>query len=388
MDSPEKKKVSTIKKKIIPLKYSAGLEGKNEALAFLPTLSQKASFGGREEHKFAFLLNELWPEARWNYGGGLRFEASLAKLASFYYKQLESLISVEEISSSLSCLWSLDWIKNRPLLSPDEIERVLKLYADTKISLIVELDNPYLSLEDMSDPLGYYYLVCLAKIPATRGPHAVAVSSDLLAHFIRQKFPQFLLHAALPKVIAEGGQGKLSYYTEQARHFHRVTIHPKDALNLSFMEQLPGDRDRWEIVVNDSCLLDCPVREAHLQAMDKQRRLAYDINALVASQECRIKAGCQRAPALHEENPRGAFLSDKELRALYDLGFRRFKFQSYALKNEISYLHNVLSFLWTRQPEHSAKVRFVKNSIVTQVDHAQAMKLPSGLNEFSFSRCD
>lgn len=341
----------------------------------------------RPHSKFDFILNENIPFAQWNLGGAFSFNYALSQILSFNTQELNKSLNIQSVQGAPPCLWNLDWFATQTIFDPSTIHHWLEAYCQTspqfKLGLILDFNNPFFTPKLVNDLIGNSLLDALQEHNSHQ-KNAVSVANDALAKHIRQKFPQIPLHASLNKIVAENGQGNLAYYTKLLEEYARVAIHPQDALNAEFMAQLP-EKPRCEITVNDPCLLNCSLRKKHLEALGELRQSPYNITPLTRINHYVETAGCTRPANPLNPAPRSLSLTDNELKVLHDLGFRHFRLQTDALRNEITYLEHLTHFLFTHKPEMHHLIGLTSTTFSTS-KIAVPVNLPSGLTPFTFKK--
>ena len=309
-------------------------------------------------------LHPDWPQARFNVSGMFVHDKWLLRFINIMQQGLDCRVPVEAVHGAPAVLWNAgrpSYARLGQAAISDSIER----FNTRNIGVYVTLTSDQLSAADLKDPLGNYILDCLAKRSDLNG---VIINSDLLSKYIAEK------HAALPqvasilKVTFEKGRGRVDYYHELGQRFRRYVVHPDDCRNLGLLNQL--DREKAEIIVNENCAIHCANRATHYHTeATHQRQITgqqdagldpFRLNAerQVLEQElARLTAEC-RAPnylpqlKLHKRN---CNLSQSEMKAIYDLGFRHFKIQGRG-DHVALFMYDVTRFLL--EPEYVAPLLY------------------------------
>lgn len=282
-----------------------------------------------------FLAASAFPQVQWSLGGALLYDNALVEFLKFKQTELP-VIQVRDVFGAPPCAWTLDWYSMRPLVPPGSFSEAVKRLLEQKVAFTLDFDNPYIDESMLNDVVGNTLLQSVAKLSGMR----VNVASDALAAHIRKHFPQAQISAGANKVVAENGQGNLDYYEQALAQFQTVTLHPADAVNPEFLEQLAArvPAERCEIVINDTCLRNCPARREHLEVLAKIRKAPWDAALLQQRHAILGKAACENVSATPPTpDTIAALLSRDEWAKAYALGFRNFKIQAEKLRSEIAF---------------------------------------------------
>ncbi len=334
----------------------------------------------KKEYKLAILADSDFPDAQWNLGGVFLYDDSLTVLCDFAQENFNRSRAIAETHGAPPCAWTLEWYRFRPLVSPNDIAARLKKIAGKNVVFVLNLDNPHIADSELDDAIGNTLLNYASQMPRA----AVSVASETLAAHIRKNFPSLSIRAGMNKVIAENGRGNVEYYREAAKKYSLVAVHPDDAADPAFMKTLADEigAGKFEITINDSCLRRCPVRERHLAALAKIRRAPLDAAPLRERHQTLAEAKCEDVSTATDANaPRAALLARDELRALYALGFRRFRIQAETLRSEISFFWSAFNWLISTKPEHWHYTGLLGSSLITKISEPVPV-FTSGLAPF------
>ncbi len=333
-----------------------------------------------QEKKLAVLADTDFPEARWNIGGVFLYEQARSVLCDFVQENFDRPHAVAEIHGAPPCIWTLEWFQSRPLMPPGDIAATLKKLAARTSTFVFQFDNPYITEEMLTDAIGNTLLNYAAQMPRA----SVSVASELLAGYIRQKFPALSVRAGANKSVVENGRGNAEYYIETAKRFSVVALHPDDISNLDLLKKLAetSGTEKFEITVNYSCLRNCPVRERHLSALAKIRLSPWNAEPLRERHRILAEAKCEDVSVLAgADAPSAGLLSREELTEIYALGFRRFRIQAETLRSEIAFFWSALEWLFSAKPEHWHYFGLIASSLITKVKESVPV-LPTGLAPF------
>ena len=238
------------------------------------------------------------------------------------------------------CLWG----GGRAAFSDADVDDVLELANEFGISARLTFSNSLLREEHLSDRKCNE--LC-KKFSNTSVKNGVIVHSDLLADYLKSKYPELYLVSSTTKVLTnfDDSQAELS-----RPDFDYVV--PDFRLNKAFdkLAALPQvQKDKVEFLCNECCDFDC-----------KKRKLCYEnvsrknLGQEVADHKCSSPdaAGGYRF-SLAMKNP--AFIGLQDIKNTYlPMGFTNFKLEGRGLGSAI-----VLEFLlyYMTKPESQLQVR-------------------------------
>lgn len=332
------------------------------------------------------LADTEFPEARWNVGGVFLYDNAREQLCDFVRQNFARENTVAETHGAPSCAWTLDWFQSRGLVSPGKMAGTLKAVAARNAAFTLNFDNPHIDEKSLGDAIGNTLLAYAAQMP-----HAsVAVASEPLATHIRAKFPSLPIRAGANKVVAENGRGNADYYKDASARFAVVALHSDDAFDLPLLENLAKNvgTEKFEITVNDTCLRDCSLRAEHLATLAEIRKNPWDAEPLRARHALLAKMKCEDVFVPGAENaPRAALFSREDLRAVYALGFRRFRIQAETLRSEAAFFWNAYHWIFSTKPENWHYNGLVASALVTKIKTPVPV-FPSGLDPLVKRRYD
>jgi hypothetical protein len=277
-----------------------------------------------------------WPDARFNVSGMFCFDRGILDFLKLARQVFDCRVGIEAVHGAPFVLWNGGRYDPTVTFDPASLPARLEgLYAQG-IGCFLTFTNQLLEPADLGDRACNFLLDSIALRPDLNG---VIVSSDLLSNYIARRHPSLRQIASVTKVVAEGGRGNAAYYNELGKRFFRYVVHLDDYRDRRLLDGL--DRTKAEIIVNENCSRDCGRRAEHYELTARiHRRLAggraapagapRDPERIGAEQELtRFMAECP-ARWLDRQLPersRSCNLTRRELKALYDMGFRHFKIQ-------------------------------------------------------------
>jgi hypothetical protein len=295
------------------------------------------------------LLNPHWPEARWDVSGAFAGDLVLARLHRFAREQL-GLILFSQVHGAPPCLWAGGRVKQQ-FLGRQAIERIIRGYEAVGVSVCATFTNVEIPPDRLGNGLGNFILACLSQYnPA--GNNGVILCEETLADHVRREHPGLRRIASVVKIAKEQGKGNADYYRRLADRYDKVMVHPDDNVNLDLLAQLE-QKDKYEILVNEQCILGCQMRTRHYEGISAQYVDPFDLTPSEEGQAMLARNRClDLRRLLPPDSPaRTLVLSTHELRQLYELGFRNFKIQGRGLNNDQLLGYQVLWWTLNQDPD-------------------------------------
>lgn len=267
--------------------------------------------------------NPLFPKAKWHLPGLMEIEW-IAQYLDFL-KELNY--------EPISCVYgSPNIIWNCGRLATDELSKNLPFALDrwkrSDIPVMFTFSNPLLNESEVANPVGNHILHMANDILGDKS--GAIVSSDLLRKWIRERFPSMRLECSMLKTVVERPEKRTAeYYNSLLDEWDSAVIHVDDNLDLEMLSRIE-QKEKFIILVNEPCVLGCPVRKDHVLTTaedilehggrvvksakywpNREDTLCYQKNYNLKSKDYK----------------RRCILFDDEIKDLYDLGFREFKLQ-------------------------------------------------------------
>lgn len=144
-------------------------------------------------------------------------------------------------------------------LTEKEIEAYFKAYDDYGVQCYLTFSKWNISEKDLGDEYANIYLKLLNKYKG-----GVIISSDLLYDYIKTYYPNIIIVASVIKPTFEcNDQGSVEYYHNLIKKYDRIVPKPEFILEEKNIIQLKQFADKVELLVNQSCLADCPYAKSH-----------------------------------------------------------------------------------------------------------------------------
>ena len=281
-------------------------------------------------------LHPLWPQARWNVSGLFIHERVLLDAFLIMLSRYDCPLPIETIHGAPSVAWN----SGRVTRIPPRLEaftKVARVLNQEHIGVYLTFSNHLLEPKHLDDPICNQLLEIVDN---GSGLNGVILASDLLYDYIHDRHPKLKLTSSIVKVTMEDGRGNADYYHALSERFDSVMLHPDDGFDLDLLAQL--DRDKTEVLVNENCAADCTVRKEHYELMATQQ-----LDGSAENKQATRHHETTRCPmpSMHLDGQRRSCnFSTEETKAVYDLGFRRFKLQGRADTTQ-SFAYDILRFM-------------------------------------------
>lgn len=209
----------------------------------------------------------------------------------------------------------------KPTLSLDDFMRNVEVLNRNGVGFNFTFSNLLLDEIHLDDERGNLLLERFHN-----GQNGVIAGSDVLAEYIRKTYPQYRLKNTLTHYRRDRD------YYKRARDLYDILILPP-ALNnqFGFIEELGPER--VEILVNETCHMNCPFSVEHYRKISEYN-LSLGENASLLSElqsYCKKHHSQRLWPMSAEElrkNLIGTFTAPDEVDRLAELGVSRFKLRS------------------------------------------------------------
>ncbi|MBR3926110.1 MAG: hypothetical protein IKJ58_05035 [Akkermansia sp.] len=290
------------------------------------------------------LRNRLrWPEAEWDVSGAFAKDAVLLRFHDFCREHL-GYAPFAVVHGSPLFRWNCGRVLSMLMRSETEINTAAAGYVKRGIPVDLTFTNPLLREEDMKNMLGNRLLSFFAAQSIPKVRHAVIIGSEALYAHVKTNYPQLNTVSSILRITCDGGKGQLDSYLRLAERYDKVMIHPDDVFNFDLLEKLE-DKGRYELILNEYCMRNCPMRAFHYTTMAEQ---AFDIDGYDTTKfyKALSRNGCSSTNAMLADPAVGvAALTTPEIDRLYEMGFRKFKLQGRAHPNALPLINDLLRFM-------------------------------------------
>ena len=219
--------------------------------------------------------------------------------------------------------------------SPEDAAELVREYA---VSARLTFSNSLLREEHLSDPRCNSLCALFEKNGPV--PNGVILHSDLLLHYLQDRYPGFYFVSSTTKVLTE-----FSLFEEELKREEFRFVVPDFRLNA-----LPGRlKQKAEFLCNECCRFDCPDRKACYENVSR-KNLGEDC----ADHRC-VSPDAGRGDRFSDAMRNPGFIGIEDIQKTYlPNGFSHFKIEGRSLGSAI-----ILEFLlyYMTKPEYQLKVR-------------------------------
>lgn len=293
-------------------------------------------------------LNPDIPGATWNLPGLFVFDEVYFEEWRTLRKYFHCTLPIGSISGSRNVLWNsgrvypgvdtAGWTKRDYL-------RILSTYKEFGVNCFYTFSNNRIGKEHLGDRECNEMLEALVEV--NHPGNGVILSSDILSDYLRERYPSLLQKVSVIKSDVERSQGRdAAWYLDLASRFDMVVLQPDDNFKVDLLEEL-RERDKFEFLVNEACVIHCPVRGKHYDAKSLVALGGYrDFSRLEPFQRVGGLCGLKNYVAPDNKkrtNRMSCRMTREELKELYDMGFRNFKLQGRS--NQVHLAYDISYFL-------------------------------------------
>jgi hypothetical protein len=182
----------------------------------------------------------------------------------------------------------------------------------------------YLAGDYLDDPVSNLSLEMLSK------DDGVIITDERLHRYIRKTYPFLKTKSSVVKVTKEQPKKRSAdYYNQLLDVYDYIVLHPDDNTNLDLIAQIK-DLSRVEVLIDERCTRDCPVRDLHYNINAQYNLPIKDRDKNIMDQESSLFNNmCPREKAVVLKNGKEKLdilvNTTDELQDLYDMGIHRFK---------------------------------------------------------------
>lgn len=276
--------------------------------------------------------NPSIPEARWNVPGLFVFDDIYFDLWEIDEEYYSGKPPVHSISGSRSVRWNSGRVTkscSNAGATKEIYRNRLEAYKAFGVNCFYTFSNNLITKADLNDKECNEMLEAMAET-AHKGD-GVILSSELLSNYLHQNFPTLKQKVSVIKSDVERQKVRSAqWYNDLAQRYDIVVLQPDDNFNLELLSDL-NDKKRFELLVNEACVRDCPYRKQHYDAMSKVALGGYRDFAPM-EQYSGIGNRCGQFNYSHPDRSKrpskvSCRMKNSEVAELYDMGFRYFKLQ-------------------------------------------------------------
>ena len=162
------------------------------------------------------------------------------------------------------------------------LNKLFEWYLEHNINLQLTFTNPCLEKEDIYDR----YCNTILKIASEYSNISILIVSDILEDYIKNKYPNIKLDRSLVATRKNQFNYDINKIKEDLNKYNQIVL-PKIYLkDWNFLNLIPrDDRERIEIIINETCPIDCPYSYSHY--------LKYGLIQLYGNKDS-IDTGCMQ----------------------------------------------------------------------------------------------
>lgn len=232
---------------------------------------------------------------------------------------------VDYVFGSVSCLFQGG--RAAPIVfDKDNVCEIFERYAQIGVGCRLTFSNYDISEEDLEDEESNFLL---QRLNQGEG-NGVIVSSDLLADYIADAYPNLQLISSLVKPTVENQLGTEApdYYNELFNRYDIVVVNSAFAFDDGYLGRIEHP-DRVEFIVNHRCRPNCPLSKDHYTTQTLAARAASTGNFIaqrrLEGKLTQINAECLRRR--HEDPAMNSLISASRIEELVGMGYRHFKLE-------------------------------------------------------------
>ena len=234
-------------------------------------------------------------------------------LLSDYCKELGIKQPVESVYGGVKSAWSGGRLSQIETIDEKYVSETISEHNKRGIGCAFTFSNYKINEEDLEDKQANLMLKIAGEISDN---NFAIVSSELLAEYIRDKYPKIKLIASIIRPMYEYKKYDETpeYYNNLCKRYDKVVVRPEFYFDRSFMKKL-NQKNKIELMTNLGCLQKCPLARRH-----------YDLTVeLDAGRETALKHMCHKDMNKLESVYRTTYISNEEIDDLIKMGFTHFK---------------------------------------------------------------
>ena len=280
------------------------------------------------------MLNLKLPEQKlrkkdinWNVSGLFAQDRFILAFIEIMANFLDAPNPISSVHGAPPLLWNSGRITVN--LDKDVIDATLNQYSKIGMPVYLTFSNHLIEKDDLKDASCNYLL---DKISDGEN-NGVIIVSDLLANYIRERYPKLKLMSSIIRPTFYDGVRDKNYYESLAEIFDCVVFLPDDIFNFDLLQSLKN-KNKFEVIANEPCLYGCKTRRLHYSFLAQYSKRDIFLEDKSRNFEMKI---CKAKPFFKQINlhigqdndnrARNCNLNDKEFDEIYNMGFRRFKLQ-------------------------------------------------------------
>lgn len=271
------------------------------------------------------IYHSNWVEAKWNISGFFAHDNIIEDFIVMCETLSNENVPIQSVHGSPALAWNSGRIGGQ-LDNFEYIINHMTSFNSKNIAVYPTFSKHNITEKDLDDQACNQILNLLNQ----NKNNGVIISSSLLYDYIKRNFPKLKITASIVKISTENGKGNIDYYEKLSKYFDKIVIHPDDNFNVDLLKNLQN-KDKFEIIVNENCLINCPRRSEHYTLLGNN---SANLGNAFSAKNCQLfeEFKCRSIPMTkqifqNKNKTRNCNLTFDELKGIYDMGFRQFKLQ-------------------------------------------------------------
>lgn len=224
-----------------------------------------------------------------------------------------------------------------------QIEQILRVFNDMDVPVRFTWTNSLIEEKHVNDT----YCNLIMKL-ADNGKNQVLVNTRVLEDYIREHYPNFDYISSTTKRITN-----LDEIRSELEKGYRLVVLDYDLNhNEEVLKALEPEASRIEILVDEICYPNCPLRKNHYRDESKAQ-LEYDTNGVFRCPNTKTK------PSFAESMKRPAFIGNDSIDSYIKRGYRNFKLVGRGLPQEMV-LDSYMYYLVKDRYRDELKAKLIK----------------------------
>lgn len=273
------------------------------------------------------LVKDYGKTIDWNVGALFAHDRFMWKLLDIC-KELNYEVPIKYVFGSIPCRFQGGRVAPRDA-DLENAYKIFDAYRDRGVGCRLTFSNVFITEDDLGDDLSNNLLDYLNTHNDT-GLNGVIVASDILAKYIKEKYPTLQLISSQVKPSCETGLGDdkdtVEYYNNLFDLYDVVVVNPFKVNDVKFLNGIRYP-ERVEFIANHRCVPNCPRAKVHYetQMMLGNKFLSNEDYSEEEKRLAKINAECIE---IKKQYPlAGNSFSQSDIEQLLRMGFTQFKIE-------------------------------------------------------------
>lgn len=215
------------------------------------------------------ILRDYGKDLSWSVGALFAHDRYIHNLVDIC-KDIGYSVPIKTVFGSIPCVLQGGRVAPRNATLPDALD-ILDEYAKREIGCRLTFSSTLVQESDLDDTLANELMNHLNQ--STDIKNGVLVSSDLLARYIKETYPNLEVIASQVKPSVEVGLGPdkdtSEYYIKLLETYDAISVNPFKIEDGRFISDILPYSDQVEFIANHRCVPNCPVAGRHYQLRDE-----------------------------------------------------------------------------------------------------------------------